>query len=91
MDYPAKSRLTGMLADLAATGTTTLLATHDVEFAAAACDRMLILAEGTLIADGPTAEVVTASPTYAPSIAKVFAPTPVLTVADVLNSLREPA
>ena len=91
LDYPAKSRLTAMLTDLATTGTTTLLATHDVEFAAAACDRMLILAEGTLIADGPTAEVVTASPTYAPSIAKVFAPTPVLTVADVLSSLREPA
>ncbi len=87
LDYPAKSRLAVLLAELAGAGTSTLLATHDVEFAAAACAHMLILADGSVIADGPTPEVITASPTYAPSMAKVFAPAVVLTVADVMSDL----
>ena len=55
-----------------------LISTHDVEFAAAASRRTLLMADGELIADGSTAEVLTSSPAYAPQMAKVFAPLPVM-------------
>ena len=42
------------------------------------------MADGDVIADGPTREVATSSPTFAPQLAKVFAPVPVLTAAEVL-------
>ena len=38
------------------------------------------MAEGEVVADGPTAEVVVASPAFAPQVAKVLAPQPWLTV-----------
>ena len=35
-----------------------MVATHDVEFVAAAADRVVVLADGEVVADGPTADVV---------------------------------
>ena len=66
-----------------ATGTAVVIATHDVEFVAAAADRVVVLAEGEIVADGPTAEVVVASPAFAPQVAKILAPLPYLTVDQV--------
>jgi energy-coupling factor transport system ATP-binding protein len=86
LDYPAKERLTGALRGLAATGHAILLATHDVELAAEVSDRTIVLADGELVADGPSRDVVTQSPVFAPQVAKVLAPLPYLTVADVLRS-----
>jgi energy-coupling factor transport system ATP-binding protein len=40
------------------------------------------------VADGPTAEVIGASPAFAPQAAKVFAPVPVLTVGQLGAALR---
>ncbi|MFE0459400.1 ATP-binding cassette domain-containing protein, partial [Kitasatospora sp. NPDC058965] len=88
LDYAAKARLVAILADLAATGTAILLATHDVELAAELAHRTLVLADGELVADGPCAEVVTASPVYAPQVAKILAPEPWLTVRQVADALR---
>ena len=79
LDYDAKDHLAAMLRTLADRGSAVLVATHDVEFAAGATDRVLLLADGDVVADGPTAEVVTASPTVAPQVTKVMAPVPVLT------------
>ncbi|WP_374929192.1 ABC transporter ATP-binding protein [Kytococcus sedentarius] len=80
LDYAAKDHLATMLRGLADRGAAVLVATHDVEFTAAACDRVLLMADGEVVADGPTAEVVTASPTVAPQVTKALAPVPVLTV-----------
>ena len=41
---------------------------------AAAADRVVVLADGEVVADGPTADVVVASPAFAPQVAKVLAP-----------------
>jgi energy-coupling factor transport system ATP-binding protein len=41
------------------------------------------MAGGEIVADGPAPEVLAASPGFAPQIAKVLAPLPLLTVADV--------
>ena len=65
-----------------------VLATHDVELAAELADRVVILADGEVVADGPTAEVVVASPSFAPQVAKILAPQPWLTVAQVAERLR---
>ena len=79
LDYAAKDHLATMLHTLAADGATVVVATHDVEFAAWATTRMLLMADGDLVADGPTAQVATSSPTFAPQVSKVFAPRHVLT------------
>jgi energy-coupling factor transport system ATP-binding protein len=90
LDYPGKERLTALLRDRAARGTLVVLASHDVEFVAGCCERAVILADGRVIADGPAAEVLTASPTYAPQIAKILAPAPLLTIGQLRTEL-EPA
>jgi len=87
LDYPGKARLVTVLRDLAATGTTVILATHDVELAAEVSHRTVVLADGEVVADGPTGSVVTASPTFAPQVAKILAPLPLLTVAQVRATL----
>ncbi len=64
-----------------------ILATHDVELAAEVSHRTVVLADGEIVADGPTREVVTASPAFAPQVAKILAPLPWLTVAQVRATL----
>ena len=88
LDYPGKEALVVALRDLAASGHAVVLATHDVELAATVTDRTVVLAEGEVVSDGPSREVVMSSPAFAPQVAKVLAPLPWLTVAEVAASLR---
>ncbi|MFJ4808080.1 ABC transporter ATP-binding protein [Streptomyces longwoodensis] len=88
LDYAAKARLVAVLRELASAGHAIVLATHDVELAAELAHRVVLLAEGEVIADGPTPEVVVSSPSYAPQVTKVLAPQPWLTVAQVREALR---
>ncbi|HEX5967054.1 MAG TPA: ATP-binding cassette domain-containing protein, partial [Intrasporangium sp.] len=62
LDYGAKRRLGAALRALASAGTTVLLATHDVELAAEVADRVVILADGEVVADGPVRHVLASSP-----------------------------
>ncbi|MFF9500725.1 ABC transporter ATP-binding protein [Streptomyces sp. NPDC014656] len=87
LDYAAKARLVARLRALAAAGHAVVLATHDVELAAELVDRVVIVAGGEVVADGPTAEVVVSSPAFAPQVAKVLAPEPWLTVEQVEEAL----
>ncbi|MFE1858453.1 ABC transporter ATP-binding protein [Streptomyces anandii] len=87
LDYGAKARLVAVLRALAAEGHAIVLATHDVELAAELAHRVVLLAEGEVIADGPTAEVVVSSPSYAPQVTKILAPQHWLTVAQVREAL----
>ncbi|WP_395296380.1 ABC transporter ATP-binding protein [Kitasatospora hibisci] len=89
LDYAAKARLVEILRALAAEGHTVLLATHDVELAAELAHRTVIMADGEIVADGPTPEVVVSSPAFAPQVAKVLAPGPWLTVHQVERALAE--
>ncbi|MCX4909135.1 ABC transporter ATP-binding protein [Streptomyces sp. NBC_00878] len=88
LDYAAKSRLVTVLRGLAAEGHAIVLATHDVELAAELSHRVVILADGETVADGPTAEVVVASPSFAPQVTKILSPQKWLTVAHVREALR---
>ncbi|MEO9140295.1 MAG: ATP-binding cassette domain-containing protein, partial [Jatrophihabitans sp.] len=87
LDYPAKHALIGIVDSLAAEGRSVVISTHDVEFVAAAADRVIVLAEGEIVADGPTTDVIVASPAFAPQTAKILAPLPYLTVAQVEAAL----
>jgi energy-coupling factor transport system ATP-binding protein len=88
LDYRAKERLAEVVAELAATGTAIVLATHDVELAAEVACRTIVLADGEVVADGPTEEVVVGSPAFAPQVAKILAPAPWLTVGAVAAALE---
>ncbi len=91
LDYGAKRRLSGVLARLAARGHTIVLATHDVEMAADTADRVVILADGEVVADGDVRDVLSASPAFAPQVTKVLHPEPWLTVDEVAGALGVPA
>ncbi|MFI9207107.1 ABC transporter ATP-binding protein [Streptomyces sp. NPDC053253] len=83
LDYAAKARLVTHLRALAAEGHAIMLATHDVELAAELAHRVVIIADGEVVADGPTAEVVVSSPAFSPQVAKILAPQHWLTVEQV--------
>ncbi|WP_406127245.1 ABC transporter ATP-binding protein [Streptomyces sp. NBC_00989] len=87
LDYAAKSRLVAILRALTAEGHAIVLATHDVELAAELAHRVVLIADGEVIADGPTAEVVVASPSFAPQTTKILAPQRWLTVSEVREAL----
>lgn len=87
LDDGAKDRLATVLRELAAGGRAVVASTHDVEFVALAADRVVVMAQGEVVADGPTAEVVVSSPAFAPQVAKVMAPGPWLTVDQVLAAV----
>ncbi|MER6469526.1 ABC transporter ATP-binding protein [Streptomyces collinus] len=87
LDYAAKARLVAVLRGLAAEGHAIVLATHDVELAAEIAHRVVLLADGEVIADGPTAEIVVSSPSFAPQVTKILAPQRWLTVAEVREAL----
>ncbi|MFF3300773.1 ABC transporter ATP-binding protein [Streptomyces sp. NPDC002908] len=91
LDYAAKARLVGVLRRLAGEGRAIVLATHDVELAAELAHRVVILADGEVVADGPTRQVVVSSPAFAPQTAKILAPGQWLTVAQVRTALETPA
>ncbi|MFE9247766.1 ABC transporter ATP-binding protein [Streptomyces sp. NPDC007088] len=91
LDYAAKARLVTILTDLAERGHAIVLATHDVELAAELAHRVVILAEGEIVADGPTCEVVVSSPQFAPQTAKILAPQRWLTVGEVARALEDPS
>jgi energy-coupling factor transporter ATP-binding protein EcfA2 len=88
LDYAAKRRLVRTLKRLAAEGHGIVLATHDVELVAEVADRVVVLGAGEVVADGPTAEVVVSSPSFAPQVAKVLAPASWLTVDSVASALE---
>ncbi|MEU2453377.1 ATP-binding cassette domain-containing protein [Streptomyces sp. NPDC012765] len=89
LDYRAKAELIRIVDDLAAEGRAVVISTHDVEFVARAADRVVVMAEGDVVADGPTAEVIVASPVFAPQTAKILAPLPYLTVAQAAAALPD--
>jgi len=85
LDYRAKQRLIELLHHWQSNGAAILLVTHDVEMAAAAANRVILLSQGEIIAAGSPAAVLGSSPLFAPQIARLFPGTGWLTVEDVLR------
>lgn len=90
LDYQSKASLISLLKDFTKDfNRSVLIATHDVELVAELCDRVLFLAEGEVVADGPTLDILLSSPAFAPQVAKVMSPRPWLTVSDVMRAVAE--
>ena len=87
LDPTAKAALSRVLRGLAQRGRSVVVSTHDVEFVAEVADRVVVMAAGEVVADGPTTEVVVSSPAFAPQVSKVTSPGPWLTVDDVREAL----
>ena len=69
MDRAHKDELAGLLAGLPAA---VIVATHDTEFAAAFADRVVLLADGSPIADGAAAEVLAGGTYFATETARIL-------------------
>jgi energy-coupling factor transport system ATP-binding protein len=72
MDRTRKDALALRLHELAAAGAAVIVATHDPEFAARLAERVLLMGEGELIADGPVAEVLAGGWYFATEVARVL-------------------
>jgi len=72
MDRGAKAVLIDHLRRLAARETAVLVATHDVEFAAALAERAVLLADGVVIADGAVAELLSGGWHFSTETARVL-------------------
>ena len=70
LDPLVKGALSTYLRTRAAAGATILVATHDVEWAARTADRILLMADGEIYADGPPAAVLSDSLVFATQISK---------------------
>jgi energy-coupling factor transport system ATP-binding protein len=91
LDYQSKSLLIQILKEFAGQpGKCVVIATHDVELVAELADRVIFLSEGEVVADGPTIDILLASPAFAPQVAKVMLPRRWLTVKDVIRALDQP-
>ncbi len=90
LDVESKAVLAAYLRRRAAQGSASMFATHDVELAVEVADRVVMLADGDVIADGPPVDVLGDSTVFAPQTARVFG-SPWLTPGDVAASIAEPA
>ena len=73
LDYDGKKALADSFKELAVNGHAVMVVTHDVEFSALCADRVLFMAAGKIVADGPAVDILAASPAYAPQVAKITA------------------
>lgn len=88
LDWAAKEALLALWRGWLADGAGVLLVTHDVEMAAAFAHRTVMLSQGEVIAAGPTRDVLTSSPHFAPQIARLFPGRGWMTVNDALRGLN---
>jgi energy-coupling factor transport system ATP-binding protein len=72
MDRLAKTLLAEELKRRAGEGQAVIVATHDPEFAAACAQRAILLADGRVIADGPTAELLAGGWYFATETARIL-------------------
>lgn len=83
LDYAAKAALRATLRTCADRGQAVLVSSHDVEFIAETADDVIFMADGDVVASGTTSDVLLGSPAFAPQVAKILAPLPLLTVDQV--------
>jgi energy-coupling factor transport system ATP-binding protein len=91
LDYQAKTTLITLLRRLCSEGRTVVIATHDVEMAAACADRVILLGEGEVVVEGPATELLGDSLIFSSQVAKLFPGYGWLTVAQALAGLGKTA
>ena len=76
MDRAAKAELADALRSRANAGQAVIVATHDPEFAAAFARRALLMADGRIVADGPSAQLLCGGWYFATETARILGPSP---------------
>jgi energy-coupling factor transporter ATP-binding protein EcfA2 len=71
MDRIHKGGLAARIRQLAESGAAVMVATHDTEFAASLADRIVLLGQGVVIADGPPEEVLGGGRHFSTEVARV--------------------
>ena len=87
LDVQNKKRLVDIWRNWLDQGMGLILVTHDVELSALIADRVIILSHGEVIASGPTGQVLSSSPLFAPQIARLFPGRGWLTAEEALGEL----
>jgi energy-coupling factor transporter ATP-binding protein EcfA2 len=72
MDRGRKDDLVALIDSLATAGAGVVVATHDVEFASEFAERVVLLGDGVVIADGPAGEVLSGGWYFATEVARVL-------------------
>lgn len=88
MDRARKEDLAGLAGELTSRGARVMIATHDVEFAAGFADRVVLLGEGEVIADGPAAKLLSGGWYFATEVARVLGEPGVITAEQGAAALR---
>jgi ABC-type multidrug transport system ATPase subunit len=101
MDWERKADLVALIKRLAgsvelvthqvtkSTGAAVVVATHDVEFASEFAERVVLLGDGVVIADGPMAEILSGGWYFATEVARVLDQPGVVTPEQGARSLRD--
>jgi energy-coupling factor transport system ATP-binding protein len=91
MDRARRSDLVELIEGFAARGAGVLVATHDVEFAAGFAQRVVLMGDGVVIADGSAAEILSGGWYFATEVARILDLPGVITPEQGAGSLdREP-
>ena len=72
MDRARQDELGELIGQLAERGAAVVVATHDVEFASAFAERVVLLGDGVVIADGPAGEILSGGWYFATEVARVL-------------------
>jgi len=72
MDHARKGEFVRLIGELAQRGAAVVVATHDVEFASEFADRVVLLGDGVVIADGPMPEILSGGWYFATEVARVL-------------------
>jgi len=72
MDRVHKDALVERIASLAASDAAVIVATHDTEFAAAFADRVVLMGDGVVIADGPPGELLAGGWHFSTEVARAL-------------------
>jgi energy-coupling factor transporter ATP-binding protein EcfA2 len=87
LDYRQKVALVSFLLAHKRRGKTVLVVTHDVELVAQCAERVVLMADGEIVVDGPVREVMSDSQVFASQINKLFGDPRYLTVQDVVEAM----
>jgi energy-coupling factor transport system ATP-binding protein len=88
MDRARKDELVAWLHELAAAGSAVIVATHDVEFAAALADRVILLGDGVPVADGGVREILAGGWYFATEVARILPGSGAITPEEGAELLR---
>ena len=89
MDRGRKAELARWVEEIATEGAAVVVASHDVEFAAAFADRVVLIAEGRVISDGPSEEVLSGGWYFSTEVARILGPCGAITPEQGVTLLRD--